>query len=450
VFNGTYSENMTFLKSITLKGEEKSSTIIDGGEQNIAISIIGNQINITGFTIKNNVNGLQILNATNCTIFNNNFEKLITGIFIDNTSADNLIYHNNFLNNSNHAIDKGNNSWDAGIQHGGNYWDNYTGKDMNSDGFGDTQFKLSFNNIIDRYPLISPVTQPPIAAFSHEPSNPYSYDIVQFIDLSVDQDDGINLWYWDFGDGNTTNQQSPTHIYIKQGTYAVNLTVIDHYGVFDQISKTIIIQNVPPTPNFEFAPITPTDLDEIIFSDNSTDIDGVIIGWNWDFGDGNNSSLQNPIHQFADNGTYIITLYVTDDNNATRYISYQIQIQNVPPIAQFNLNPTNPILNDNITFQDSSVDLDGIIIAWNWDFGDDSFSNKQSPIHRYKNQGTYTIILNLVDNDGAQSTIEKTIIIIDEEPAEEVPIVSFLLYSMYVAFFIAMIVMVLYIKKRFG
>ncbi len=450
VKNGTYTESLHISQAITILGEEKSVTTLKAQDTTTAITITATHVNITGFTITNSTVGLQFLNSTDGMISNNNFQRLTIGITLDSNSTGNSIYHNNFLDNINHALDTGTNSWDAGEIEGGNYWDNYTGADLNSDAFGDTPIIIAPNTNKDRYPLIQPYTQTPNAAFSYTPTAPYSYDTIIFTDLSTDQDDGIKSWRWDFGDSNTSDQQSPTHLYHKKGVYIVSLIVADHYGVTDQISTPISIQNLPPTPQFEYSPIQPTDIDEISFTDTSTDIDGEIISWLWIFGDGANSTQKNPTHTYPDNGTYTLILQITDDDNTTQQLTQQIQILNVPPIAQFILNPQKPILKDNITYQDTSIDLDGTIVAWSWDFGDDVTSTKQSPKHRYKNQGTYTITLTIIDNDGAQAQIEKTIIIVDDKPAEEVPVVSFLLYSMYIAFFIAMILVVLYIKKRFG
>ena len=320
--NGTYTENLLLSQAIILIGEEKISTILTAYDTKAAITIAVNHVNITGLTITNSTIGIQILNATDCVLSNNNFQRLDTGISIDTNSTGNSIYHNNFLNNTNHALDTGNNSWDAGPTQGGNFWDNYTGPDLNSDGFGDTPFFITQNTNKDRYPLIQPNTQTPNAAFSYTPTTPYSYDTIIFTDLSTDHDDGIKSWNWDFGDGNTSNQQSPTHIYRKKGEYIVTLMVTDNYGVTNQISIPISILNLPPTPQFQYSPPQPTDMDEISFTDNSTDIDGEIISWLWNFGDGTNSTQKNPTHTYPDNGTYTLILQVTDDDNSTSWQSF--------------------------------------------------------------------------------------------------------------------------------
>jgi PKD repeat protein len=71
--------------------------------------------------------------------------------------------------------------------------------------------------------------------------------------------------------------------------------------------------NIPPSANFSYV----TNLLQVTFTDLSTDSDGTIVSWDWDFGDGNTSTAQNPVHTFAANGTYQVTLTVTDDEGAT-------------------------------------------------------------------------------------------------------------------------------------
>ncbi|MCJ7570297.1 MAG: PKD domain-containing protein, partial [Candidatus Thermoplasmatota archaeon] len=73
---------------------------------------------------------------------------------------------------------------------------------------------------------------------------------------------------------------------------------------------------------------------------------------------------------------------------------------NLPPIADFTYIPTNPTTNDLIQFTDNSVDSDGNIVNWYWDFGDGNTSNMQNPSYSYQNKGSFYVILSVTDNDG--------------------------------------------------
>ncbi|KAA0002104.1 MAG: PKD domain-containing protein [Thermoplasmata archaeon] len=77
------------------------------------------------------------------------------------------------------------------------------------------------------------------------------------------------------------------------------------------------MKNKKPTADFSYTPTSPTDLDTITFADQSDDEDGEVVAWAWDFGDNTTSTLQNPTHKYADNGTYVVKLTVTDDKGAT-------------------------------------------------------------------------------------------------------------------------------------
>lgn len=450
VYNGTYYTNLLINKSISLMGFEKTSTILDGNNSSYCLRILTPNVTISGFTIQNSEIGIDFFNISYCNISNNNFKNNQIGINVDSYSNNNTIFNNNFLCNSLHAYDLGNNYWDTGNLVGGNYWDNYTGLDENNDGLGDSPYYLSGGYGVDQYPLINPLTIIPHATFHFSPDVPYSIDMIEFTDMSYDLDGGIEFWYWDFGDGNNATIQHPNHTYYENGVYAVTLTVTDIYGVTDQYVQAVNVLNVVPTPAFNHTPLVATDLDEINFSDISTDVDGKIVSWYWDFGDGNSSHNKYTTHMYADNGTYIVRLSVTDDDNATKEISKTLTILNVAPIAQFNYQPSNPTFNDTLQFFDISTELDGVIEEWLWDFGDGSSSSERSPFHHFRNEGKYTVTLRVTDNDGASSSIKKDLMLVDPSPGEADPGFSILLYSIYFIFFILMIALVLFIKKKFG
>lgn len=90
--------------------------------------------------------------------------------------------------------------------------------------------------------------------------------------------------------------------------------------------------NQSPIAGFVYSPSAPTTADSISFTDSSTDADGTIATWEWDFGDGNTSTLQNPTHSFASPGTYTVTLTVTDDGGASDTDTATITVSSAPPL----------------------------------------------------------------------------------------------------------------------
>jgi serine protease len=216
-----------------------------------------------------------------------------------------------------------------------------------------------------------------------------------FSDASTDSDGSIATWLWNFGDGDRSTEQNPTHVYATAGDYRVTLRVTDNDGASsDTSSKMVRVPNAAPTAGFTFntADLTAN------FSDTSTDSDGSIVRWSWNFGDGARSSSQNPIHLYAAGGDYRVTLKVTDNDGATFTTSHSVTV-NAPPTAGFTFSTTDLTAN----FRDTSTDSDGSIVRWSWNFGDGARSTAQNPTHVYATAGTYTVTLKVIDDDDALS-----------------------------------------------
>ena len=126
--------------------------------------------------------------------------------------------------------------------------------------------------------------------------------------------------------------------------------------------------NAPPTASFT-APVTTLSLLPVQFTDLSSDSDGRVVAWAWDFGDGTASSLRSPTHPFTLPGRYTVKLTVTDDGGATGSVSHAIDVStNQPPVAAFTVSPASPAARDVVTLTDRSTDDDGVVSrAWNVD-----------------------------------------------------------------------------------
>lgn len=165
--------------------------------------------------------------------------------------------------------------------------------------------------------------------------------------------------------------------------------------------------NQAPSVDFTFSPAAPSTADTVTFTDASTDADGSVIGWDWDFGDGTSATGSTATHRFSDDGSYTVTLWATDDEGATRSLQKTVQVSNQAPTAKVGL-PTSAGPGSSVTFQDESTDADGSVTTWLWDFGDGTTANTQNPAHTYADAGTYTVGLTVTDDDGAsdRTTIE--------------------------------------------
>lgn len=185
-------------------------------------------------------------------------------------------------------------------------------------------------------------------------------------------------------------------------------------NIFHRIVDGVItlgaVQNQPPTANFSFTPAEPKVDEEISFKDESTDPDGAsdIIGWEWDFGDGTKSTDQNPKKRYSQKKVYDVRLTVKDKAGSSHSITKKVPVGVVPPKADFSFSPTSPEAGDEVRFTDKSTD-DGQIVSWRWDFGDGTTSTEQNPKKKYTQSGTFRVKLTVRDNDGAESTAEKSI-----------------------------------------
>lgn len=250
----------------------------------------------------------------------------------------------------------------------------------------------------------------PYADFIIDPASSYTRDLIYFNDTSVETNGEIVNWTWDFGDGTISYQQNTTHQYTDNGTYLITLNVTNNVGASNKTSQTLTVLNVRPIPNFTYIPLRPTNLQIIQFTDSSTDSDGTVAYWTWNFGDGTAvNHSQNPTHQYIDNGTYLITLNITDDDGTTNETNREITVLNVPPIANFSYSPMFPTVHEVITFTDTSTDSDGSIVSWSWDFGDGNISLVQHPTHTYLIVGNYTVTLTVADDDGTDNSSTRQI-----------------------------------------
>ena len=189
----------------------------------------------------------------------------------------------------------------------------------------------------------------------------------------------------------------------------VTLTVTDQYGCNTEISDSIYVN---PGPIANFSTDTICEGDSTAFTDLSTLVPPLGVGietWQWEFGDGGTSTDQNPIYLYNSAGIYNAILTVTDSNECQGYDT-NIVVVDTLPIVNFNFTDTI-CLGDTTFFTDQSINTSGTITTWNWNFGDGNTSTDQNPTHLYTSAGTYTVILNIIDDNLCQNTDTQTVIV---------------------------------------
>lgn len=164
---------------------------------------------------------------------------------------------------------------------------------------------------------------PPTAGFTHSENGL----TVTFLDASTDPDGSVVGWSWDFGDGGASNVQHPEYTYAADGTYPVTLTVWDDAGNSDAATQSVTVAaggvNTSPEAAFSYNCASTS----CTFDDLSTDSDGDAFTWLWNFGDGNVSTDQHPVHVYAAPGRYDVTL-VIDDGTDTGSVTASFRLKN--------------------------------------------------------------------------------------------------------------------------
>lgn len=251
---------------------------------------------------------------------------------------------------------------------------------------------------------LTPVNEPPMAHFSISPSSPNAKQNIIF-DASSSKDvcGKIETYRWVFGDGIRDEDRIVEHAYREGGDVQAILEIIDDDGTSAQYSMDIKINELP-VPGIGYNPEVPIVGENITFNAiGSRDIDGLIVGYEWEFGDGNTSTMSRQVHRYDKKGNKIVNLTVFDDKNARNSTSKVIRV-NEPPHASITFMPIHPYAGEDIVFNaTSSSDSDGLVKEYQWDLGDGSMSFGPIVYHNYKKGGNYTVELTIKDNDGAMS-----------------------------------------------
>ncbi|HHG85153.1 MAG TPA: PKD domain-containing protein, partial [Bacteroidetes bacterium] len=222
----------------------------------------------------------------------------------------------------------------------------------------------------------------------------------QFTDMTPGN---VMVWAWDFGDGNTSSQQNPTHTYQAVGNYNVCLIATSDCGI-DSVCSTIsitcpaLVASFGNTNNFLQA--------------NFTDMtSGQASSWLWSFGDGSTSTLQNPTHVYQSAGSYTVCLQASDGCNMDSTCTTVV----VCAASSASYNYTANSLQ--VDFTDASQ---GLVVSWAWDFGDGNSSALQSPSHTYATGGVYNACLITTDDCSVRDTFCQSIGVVAIDLANEI------------------------------
>lgn len=267
--------------------------------------------------------------------------------------------------------------------------------------------------------VISPSgPNPPLAAFS---ANPTTGPIPLAVHCTDSSTGNITSHSWDFGDGTTSTDQNPVHIFNETGTYTVSLLVSGPDGTDNETCEILAfdpVQYTAPVAAFSAQPMSGTTPLIVQFTDNST---GSITSYAWDFdSDGTvDSTDKNPKYTYFSKGMYNVSLMVSGPGGSDSDVKTNFIIASTPSsvTAEFNANPLSGAAPLTVKFTDESK---GTVTSWSWDFDNDGMadSTDENPSFTYYDTGTYSVTLT-VTGPSVSNTLKKTDFITVAETASD-------------------------------
>lgn len=227
-------------------------------------------------------------------------------------------------------------------------------------------------------------------------------EITQFTNQSTISTGAITNNAWVFGFGATSSQPNPTNIFPQTGYHPVLLTVTSNFGCKDTITKDIRVY-VLPEP--EFSHNDTCFEDDVYFINQSVISEGTIDQYDWDFGDSNISSLQDPVNHYGAEGFYQAELIATSNYGCTETVTHQVEIFALPQISYVAL-PDAGCQPLSVAFDNQSQITQGYqISSYQWDLGNGITSSQTNPQTVYVDSGYYDIQLIATTSKGCDDTL---------------------------------------------
>ena len=218
---------------------------------------------------------------------------------------------------------------------------------------------------------------------------------------------------WDFGDGGTSTDESPSHTYTDTGSYAVSLTVTGSCGTLGVTRDAFINVTEGVIADFTASAIAVCAGQAIDFTNTSS---GSPASFAWDFGDGNTSTVENPSHTYTDAGNYTVSLRVTGSCGSDEIVRDDPIAVSAGATAGFEVfGATDVCVEERLAFTNLSTPA-GEITEYRWDFGDGGISSNAEPRYAYSAPGQYTVALTITTACGTTSVTEEDLITVSAEP----------------------------------
>lgn len=248
----------------------------------------------------------------------------------------------------------------------------------------------------ETFPLANAVVagRQPTIGFTATPNPVCAFQPISFSGTASESD----AWSWDFGDGATAAVQNPTHTYTDTGQYTVRMTVTNS-GCSESLTQIGAISVAPPIARFTVQKSCST-AKGFLFTDASVGA----TAWHWDFGDGQTATGQNPAHAYASDGSYTVSLTVTNGSCA-HTTSLPVSVFNQK--AAFTANRQEACKTATIQYTATPLDP-ATIAAYLWDFSNGTTATAMNPAVTYSNAGNFSTTLITTDIYGCRDTAVQT------------------------------------------
>jgi gliding motility-associated-like protein len=234
-------------------------------------------------------------------------------------------------------------------------------------------------------------------------NNACFYDPLTFTDQTAGATSSLA---WDMGDGTTFSQSTVSYEYASEGQYNVQLIATSPQGCKDTTVQ-IVTAHPKPLANFSVSPVCQTTVSD--FTDASSVLpltNDVIQSWNYNFGDAQSSSQQDPSHTYANEGVYTVQLIATTNNGCKDTTQLDATVYPLPN-AEFISNAVCEGLTNNLTDQSSvsNVFTANQITSYAWNFDGQGTSPVASPTFTFSGEGVYPCTLTITTDNGCVDSV---------------------------------------------
>lgn len=240
-------------------------------------------------------------------------------------------------------------------------------------------------------------------------SNVCLNESMNFVDQSQAFNDVIFRWNWSYGDGNSAFTPNPSHTYTLDSSYMVRLIVTNRAGCVDTVQKQVTVHSIPVI-DFSFNNVCE---EQTHLFNGQGSVKNSTLSYQWDFGNGGNSTLEDPQYTYSDTGNYNVTLVATSGFGCKDSVSKSVRLH-PKPAPGFNINQGVQCLKDNdFIFTNTSLAFGDSIVLNLWSTSAGGTSNLQNYRSTFGVFDSVLVTLINETDEGCRDTLSKWIEVLE-------------------------------------